>query len=449
MSRPLFCPWTPSILTQLEEKRLQAIVSLDLLSDRIIPVFDEVTQTVANTIKTPVCCLGVLTKDEYLLKSAYGLSHLGLMNDLAVTRRLAKEDAFACYVVDSNNYLVIPNTRVDSFFSQSLLCQHYGVVSYLGVPLTTSEGDCIGCLEVFDTQPREFTDTDINFLLITARWGLAEYERNLLKHQVVVSPSSPPQKAVGDKKATQEIENNLEKLIFGLLTQLTQKLSIPLTSIVGMSSALMGGIYGQLNEKQLKYLGIIHDSGQEMTLLVEEICELASLRGKLPLELVPVDVESLAKQVVQSLFSSATIREHSLKLSVEPGQKVWSLDREKAKKTLYYLISTLIHGCRGGAEIQIHISRQKDILKISCRANHPWLGEGIPPERVDVYHSILKTGGVLPKEESTSLPSQTQDFDLVCLSFATYLARLQGGNIVLSGALELGYRFILSLPVSS
>lgn len=99
-----------------------------------------------------------------------------------------------------------------------------------------------------------------------------------------------------------------------------------------MSSALMGGIYGQLNEKQLKYLGIIHDSGQEMTLLVEEICELASLRGKLQLELVPVDIESLAKQVVQSLFSSATIREHSLKLSVEPGQKVWSLDREKAKK---------------------------------------------------------------------------------------------------------------------
>ncbi|HIK36751.1 MAG: GAF domain-containing protein [Geminocystis sp.] len=447
MSRPLFCPWAPNLITQLEEKRLQTIVSLDLLSDRIIPIFDEVTQTVANTIKTPVCCLGVLTKDEYLLKSAYGLSHLGLMNDLAVSRRLAKEDAFASYVVDSNSYLIIPNTCVDNFFSQTLLCQQYGVVSYLGVPLTTSEGYCIGCLEVFDTQPRNFTDTELNFLLITARWGLAEYERNLLKHRENVTPS--PEAASGDKKITTGIETNLGELIFRLLTQLTQRLSIPLTSIVGMSSALMGGIYGQLNERQLNYLRIIHDSGQEMSMLVEEICELAGLRGKLRLELVPVDIESLGKQVVQSLSSSAKIREHTLKLSVEPGQKVWSLDREKVKKTLYYLITTLIHGCRGSSEIQVHISRQKDILKVNCRANHPWLGEGIPPERVDVYQSILKTGGMLPEEESPSQTPQTQNFDLICLSFATYLARLQGGNIVLSGALELGYRFILSLPIPS
>ena len=115
-----------------------------------------------------------------------------------------------------------------------------------------------------------------------------------------------------------------------------------------MSSVLKQEIYGKLNPKQLEYLEIIHDSGQEMTTLINEITKLASIKTEVNLEFVPVDLENLATQVIKNLETVARNREHTLRLSIEPGEKVWNLDREKVKKTLYYLLITIIEGSRAG-----------------------------------------------------------------------------------------------------
>lgn len=88
-----------------------------------------------------------------------------------------------------------------------------------------------------------------------------------------------------------------------------------------MSSVLKQGIYGQLNSKQAEYLQIIHDSGQEMSILVDEIAKLGNVKSEVNLEYVPVDLENLGTQVLQSLESSAQNKEHTLRLSIEPGKK--------------------------------------------------------------------------------------------------------------------------------
>jgi len=471
MSRPLFCHWQKDIASEIENKRQDAIAALGLDLEKTIPIFDEATQTAAASLNVPICCLGILIEEEYKIKSAYGLSHLGLMNDLAISRKIPRQDAFATYVIDSSNYLTINNTLTDSFFSYSLLASQYGIVAYLGVPIITETGECIGCLEIIDTKPRQFIQTEINFLMITARWCLAEYERSMIKNSLHLNFDKKETKNKSQKdfpetectsstdelaiKPTPNSEKYIRELSFQLLNQLIQKLSIPLTSIIGMSSVLKQGIYGQLNSKQAEYLQIIYDSGQEMSILVDEITKLGKVKSEVNLEYVPVDLENLGTQVLQSLESPAQNKEHTLRLSIEPGKKIWNLDREKAKKTLYYLVNTIIEGSRSGGEIHLHISHRGDILKISCRVNHPWLGEGISLEKIGLYEEVLNN-----KELSSNLigdedhlnPENTNlsnlDYDLVCLSFSAYLANLQGGSIYLQGSVESGYRFILSLPIS-
>jgi signal transduction histidine kinase len=475
MIKPLFCIWNKESIELKENNQKLAIENLNLISEKIIPIFDEATQTVANCLNISICCLGILLEKEYHLKSAFGLSHLGLMNDIAKTRKIDSQNAFATHVIDSGNSLVIENTLSDPFFSQSIFAQNYGIISYLGVPLFISNGLCIGCLEIIDTKPRQFSTADINFLTITARWCIAEYERNqLIKKTELNSDSEQNYQEINsniltvnlqEKKSSFPIIKNvnnkddnseqyLRQLSFQLLNKLTQKLSIPLTSVIGMSSVLKQEIYGKLNPKQLEYLEIIHDSGQEMITLVDEITKLATIKTEINLEFVPVDLENLGTQVIKSLESVARSREHTLRLSIEPGEKIWYLDREKVKKTLYYLLITIIEGSRAGGEIQVHISQRLQRLKINCWVSHPWLGDGISFEKINSYEDALKNNRnftqILEQNEDINpeLNYYNQyDYDLICLLFSAYLASLQKGHISLRGSAESTYRFVISIPI--
>jgi hypothetical protein len=469
MRKPLFCVWNNESIQLRENKRISAIKNLNLSQEKIIPIFEEATQIVANNLNISVSCLGLLLAEEYQIKSVFGLSNLGLMNAISKTRKINRNDAFATHVIDSETYLIIENTLQDSFFSQTILSQHYGIVSYLGVPLTIFNDVCIGCLEVMDTTARKFTSQEINFMAITARWCIAEYERNLLAtskdnitqylnnpqnitknnltkkiNHISTSPSTIPQNNHHDQ------EKYIKLLSHQLLNRLTQKLSIPLTSVIGMSSVLKQEIYGKLNSKQLEYLQIIYDSGQEMVTLVDEMNKLATFKPEVNLEFVPVDLENLGKQVLKSLETIAHSRDHSLRLSIEPGQKVWKLDREKVKKTLYYLLITIIESSRTGGEIQVHISKKKEYLKINCRVTHAWLGDGIPSEKITFYQEALNNYYSLSLDNNLTQNHKKQnphEYDLICLLFSAYLTRLQQGDISLQGSSESGYRFIISIPI--
>ena len=452
MRRPLFCLWQQNVVGLTQQQRQQTLENLELTSDKAIPIFDETTQTVANTLNLPVVMLGIVVGQEYCLKSAYGLSNLGLMNPLAVTRKISTQEAFATNVIDSCNCLIIDDVLNDAFFSHSDLCQVYGVSAYVGVPLMSSDGVCFGCLEVVDTQPRQFTVTEINYLMITARWCMAEYERNqLLNYSKNSFQSFPAESYILEDSKSVEEDSYLKQLTFMLLNKLIGKLSIPLTSVVGMSSVLKQEIYGKLNPKQSEYIQIIHNSGQEVSYLVDEITQISNTENELKLEYIPVDLENLGQQVIASLQSMANSREQSLRLSIEPGKKVWRLDREKVKKTIYYLLICIIESSRTGGEIHIHISQRGDRLSINCRVDHPWLGDGISLEKVNWYQKILKydeQNNLLVKNSLAVIKDQNPEYDLICLLFSAYLANLQKGTIQLRGSIESGHRFTLSVPIS-
>lgn len=161
-----------------EQQRLQALLELGLLEPESFPVFEEATQTAAHCLDAPICILGVLDRDRHLFKSAVGLSRIGLMNSLATSRQLPRLESFCTHVVDSRQVLAIPDTLANPAFADSLLVQSYGIRSYLGVPLFTSMGYCVGTLAIMELGPRTFTTKDIELLQLTARWSMSEFERD-------------------------------------------------------------------------------------------------------------------------------------------------------------------------------------------------------------------------------------------------------------------------------
>ncbi|MDJ0599247.1 MAG: GAF domain-containing sensor histidine kinase [Crocosphaera sp.] len=479
----LFCRLDGLSPAVREQKRVKTLKQLGLLDTETIPIFDEATQTAARFIDAPICLLGTMVQDQFCLKSAVGLSRLGLMNNLASTRRIPRQEAFSTYVVDSEQPLLIHDTLQDPTFAKSSLVQHYGIRAFLGTPLITAEGQCLGTLAVIDLIPRQFTPRDLEFLTITARWCLREFERNhLLKTK---SPqedewlnliTSNPTASESHESRISSTSASINTIKLQLLRQLMEEFRTPLTSVIGMSSVLQGGLFGSLTAKQKEYLKIIHSSGQQMNSLVKEMLTLGiSQNSHNELQLNAVNIEMLAQNTINSLAELVNQKRQTLRLSVEPGKRIWLLDKEMISQGLYYLIMSILESGEAGGEIRIHVSRRSKTLNMAVWVSHPWLGDGLPQvnfhpsssqKKLAQLHTSLNSleqnkavistvndyvlrASSLEKliyaEERNQSKSQTSQ-ELLGLLLSCHLIENHGGKIMVQGSPHSGYRYVLMLP---
>ncbi len=504
----IFCRLDGLTPAAREQKRLAALRERGLLEAETVAVFDEAAQTAARLLDAPICILGLMGQNHLHIKSAVGLSRVGLMNQLAQSRLLPRSESFCSYVVDSHQVLTIHDTAANPVFASSLLVGHYGIRAYLGAPLLTINGLCLGTLAVMDWEPRSFSTKDIELLAITARWSLSEFERNLyLKqertrsvHWLPKSPaaSQPLQGWESDSTdGTRDVSkdysvclNSANFIKVKLLTQLTQELRTPLTSVMGMASVLIRQVYGPLTSKQKEYLEIVYRSGQHLVSLVDEIVDL-SIWDEISeqLHLTHVDIEMLCQQAINSLMEIAHSRQQQIRLSVEPGNRIGLLDKDKVRQILYYLLYRVIHSSEAGGEVRIHASRKIDQLNIAVWVSHPWLGESLPQiyERVaelpvsssaiatvsEALETSLDNGAVESSQQASSSYLSLSDRTLSSASgsvaltgnseanktsgkndsreslgllLSCHLAELHGGQISVDGSIESGYRYVISLP---
>jgi signal transduction histidine kinase len=475
----LFCQIDNTPSSAQEQQRLATLADLGLLEAESVPIFEEATQTAAHFLDAPICILGLIDGDRQWFKSAIGLSRIGLMNDLASSRQLPRQESFCTHVVDSRQVLIINDAKMQPAFCNSLLTQRYGIRAYLGVPLMASNGCCLGTLAIMDLNPREFTAKQVELLELTARWCMSEFERNrLLKQQSIGHQASPVLRhptPINEQPAASSVKVNL-------ITQMTQELRTPLTSILGMASVLNREIYGPLTDKQKEYMDIVHNSGQYLLSLVNEILELGALDAtSCHLNLSPVDVEMLCQQALGSLSQAAQRREQQLRLTVEPGPRIWLLDKDKVRQMLYHLAFSVIQSSTADSTIRIHVSRKRHQLNMLVWTSHPWLGEGLPQAMLtkQLLQSTtiasseigMVAAGLSEESRSTYTDSEpmrlstgslgtsgwessqeTDDSKLencrqsLALMLSRQLAEMHGGNIGLQGSAESGYRYVITLP---
>lgn len=471
-----------------EPDRLHTLEKLGLLDNSSVPIFEEATQTVAHYLQVPISILGIVDRQVEWLKAAFGLSRLGLMNDLATQRSIPLPHSLSHHIVETRKKWLITDLAKDPELSQSLLYQEYGIRSYLGIPLIISEGHCIGALAVLDLEPHTFSAQEVSYLEMTARWSLSEFERAYLlkipsnqSGLLGISPTSkrsptseiPPQ----DSPPAPAVRSKNK-----LLNQLSQELRTPLTSVLGMAKMLNTETYGPLTPKQKEYMTIIYNSGQTLLSLINQILELAVLDDLTPpLKIKPVDVEMLCQQASSHLETLAEGQNQQIRLSIEPGTRIWNVDKILVQQILYHLLASVIEGAAAESTIRLHAFHKQDQLHFSVWISHPWLGEGIPnPEEVKRWFEKQQLSGSSPNSEPgdrhsvfsqapaydyTSSDSLTQSspssetseeqqetstsfktkMQFLRLELSFNLAQLHGGTLELQGKTAANYRYIVRL----
>ncbi|MEO1673544.1 MAG: GAF domain-containing sensor histidine kinase, partial [Cyanobacteria bacterium J06631_2] len=368
MAKPknqLFCRLDGTTLVVRQEQRAAVLDELGLMSSEALPILEETTQKAASFSSAPISILGLAVEGKLWFKSAVGLSTIDSTNQLATQRKISLHESFSIHVIDSHQALSITDTLKNAVFTESILTQHYGIKAYLGVPLITAAGVCIGTLEVMDWVAREFDNRDQEHLILLAQHCLGVLEQKSMAQLSTFSPHSGQLPAATYSPSTNTIEKSetssldatrTSPIKLKLLSQLTQELKTPLTSVIGMASVLHREVYGPLGEKQKEYLEIIHDSGQNLISLVDEIVSLGVLSDR-SAEINPtkVDVDMLCQQVINSLKDLSKQYQQLLSFSIEPGNRIWVLDKEKIRQAVYYLIASVLEMSEPGGEVKIHV----------------------------------------------------------------------------------------------
>ncbi len=474
---------------QRDQHRTQALIAFNLLGTEAVSIFDEATQTVSRLLAMPICMLSVVDDKVQHLKSVVGLSSLGLMNQLAATRSISRQESFCTHVIDSGKTVALENTATYSAFSQSLLIHQYGIQSYLGVPLFTTEGCCIGTLAVMDLLPHKFTQQEVICLELTARWCMSEFEKQHM-HSKLQQGTHPLQahSLLGEAQGVLDQDSLLSKINqvrFDLIVQLTQDLRNPLISITGMANMLSREIYGPLSEKQQEYAKIVLSSSQQLLAMVDEVVEVGDLEeGDYRLAIATVDIEMIAQQAIASLSNLAQQQELQIKLTIEPGSRIWNLDKRVVKQLIYHLIFSIIKMSTAGSTIRLHVSRKETSISLALWVSNPWLGEDLPQAviaweqrsaltslktdpkaslsrqlaSVTTYPAIENATPANFSTQSTQSESEevfaalatAQKVDAsrqeLGLLLSRHLTEIHGGKAIVQGSATSGHRYIITLP---
>jgi signal transduction histidine kinase len=457
-------------LTQVPptQQRAQLLTAWNLLTSSPEPICDEVTRLVAEQLNPTVCVLGFMTDTAYHLKSAIGLCQMDGLEAWLCNRTQSTAAMFFTEMAAAHQPVVISNTTHPHEFTNHPFIHRFQIQALLSIPLTTASGACLGALTLLETQPRHFTSQNIAYLEILARWCMCELERRQLqRHEVKTGVVAFNQGGHAGGSNGSIPAPNYQAVKFELTSQLTQELRSPLTPVMGMTSVLRQEVYGTLTAKQREYLDVVYQSSQTLLSVVNEILDLSAIdEASLELNTTTVDVEMLCQQAISALAQKTQQREQQVRLSVEPAARIWHLDREKIRLTLYHLVGGIILAASPGSTICIHMTRSDEHLRIAVWATHPWIGDGLRQSDLALYHHSSKVAvesSPLPRTTADSLnahPGQQLDTspmrkpsskrsrsqDLLRVILSRKIAAMHGGKIMLQGSSDTGYRFIVTIP---
>jgi signal transduction histidine kinase/response regulator RpfG family c-di-GMP phosphodiesterase len=196
--------------------------------------------------------------------------------------------------------------------------------SELAIPLQVGDR-LIGALDVQSTETDAFTEEEI-FTLETLSAQLAIAIQNA--------------RAFKEQQETAERLKEIDKLKTQFLANMSHELRTPLNSIIGFSRVILKGIDGPLTELQKADLTSIHNSGQHLLGLINNILDLSKIEaGKMELNFADTEIEPIIKTVMSTAIALVKDKKVTLRQEIpEHLPTVWA-DSTRIRQVVLNLIS--------------------------------------------------------------------------------------------------------------
>jgi signal transduction protein with GAF and PtsI domain len=148
--------------------RLAALRDADLLDTPSEEVFDQLARLAARLVDAPMALVSLVDSDRQFFKGAVGIGEA-----LATAAGAPLSQSFCRYAVGARAPFIVCDAREHPTVRENPAIQEYGVVAYLGVPLIDQGGRALGTLCVIDSQPRTWTEREVESIEALARTVMA------------------------------------------------------------------------------------------------------------------------------------------------------------------------------------------------------------------------------------------------------------------------------------
>ncbi|MBL1261551.1 MAG: response regulator [Thiotrichaceae bacterium] len=278
-------------------------------------------------------------------------------------------------------------------------------------------------------------DSDRNFVVMMrdvteenkAKEELLQYRdhlEELIEEQVV------------DLNIAKDLAENANIAKSEFLANMSHELRTPLNSLLILAENLVDNKDGNLTSSQLEAATIIHHSGKDLLVLINDILDLAKIEsGKYIVNNERFFIASLIEEIKAQFTPIASGKGLYFKISIDDNvPKELVSDRQRISQILKNFSSNAFKFThQGGVELSVKISLSSSAVLFSVKDS----GIGIPDDKLQsVFMSFVQVDGTTSREYGgTGLG----------LSISTEMAKLIGGEIALESD-GSGSVFSLSVP---
>jgi signal transduction histidine kinase/DNA-binding response OmpR family regulator len=228
------------------------------------------------------------------------------------------------------------------------------------------------------------------------------------------------------------------------LANMSHELRTPLNSLLILSKLLTENPEGNLSDKQKEFAKTIHAAGSDLLALINDILDLSKIEsGTVSLELSSVGFRDIVDNMERTFRQVAEERHLDFHIEVDPNlAPAVRTDSKRLQQVLRNLLSNAFKFTeRGGVTLKIGSAEGSPL-----RAGSEWIalsvqdtGIGIPEDKQRIIFEAF--------QQADGTTSRRYGGTGLGLAISREIARLLGGEIVLSSQPGRGSTFTLFLPL--
>jgi PAS domain S-box-containing protein len=230
---------------------------------------------------------------------------------------------------------------------------------------------------------------------------------------------------------------HVSRLKDAFLASMSHELRTPLNSILGLSESLIDQVHGPLNERQSRYLSLVHSSGRHLLALINDILDLAKIEaGKEKLHIETVSLADVCGQAVQLVQPMATKRRQSVESDIPLSGLRVRVDARRFIQMLVNLLGNAVKFTPENGRLGLRVELAGRELRVAVWDH----GIGIPAaDLARLFERFVQLDNRLSRGyEGTGLG----------LALVKQLITLHGGRIEVASTPDHGSTFTLILPDS-
>ena len=151
--------------------RLAEIAALGLTAPEVDAVLQQTVEEAAAALSLPTALVSVVMGEAQYFAAQHGLT--GWMAEAHGT---PVEWSFCANAVQSGEPFVVENAATNPVTWDNPLVRYENLACYAGIPLITSNGHALGTLCVIGTEPRSFSEAELDVLRGLAKRAMARIE---------------------------------------------------------------------------------------------------------------------------------------------------------------------------------------------------------------------------------------------------------------------------------